>query len=183
MRSQGQIFLGLALVLLGLFYLFGVVFHVDVGALCFPIFLILLGAWLLIRPRTAGPGVKTTFAPLADLDRRGAWPVTREEIWTLVGDVKLDFTSVQLPAGETRINIYGFVAGIHLYVPPDVAVAVTSNAFVVDAKLAGSKQTSFLSPIVWTSSNYASAERRVHVETLFFVTDLSVEQLAARPAP
>lgn len=183
MRSQGQIFLGLVLVLLGLLYLFGAVFGINVSAFCFPIFLILLGAWLLFRPRMTGAGVKSTFAPLADIDRRGAWAPGREEIWTLVGDVKLDFTAVELPPGETRINVYGFVAAVHIYVPADVAVAVTATAFLVDAKLPDGKRESFFTPVEWASSNFATAERRVRVETLYFVTDLHVEQLAARPVP
>jgi hypothetical protein len=51
MGTRGQIIFGLFLVFLGLIYILGIVFDLDAGALCWPVLLIILGVWLLARPR------------------------------------------------------------------------------------------------------------------------------------
>ena len=43
MRNQGQVIFGILIILIGLMFLFGNLFDVNVGALCFPVGLILVG--------------------------------------------------------------------------------------------------------------------------------------------
>mgnify|MGYP001066960848 CR=1 FL=1 len=47
MRIPGQVIFGILIILIGLMFLFGNLFDVDVGALCFPTALILVGVWRL----------------------------------------------------------------------------------------------------------------------------------------
>ncbi len=172
MRSQGQIFLGSALVLIGLVFLFGTLFHIDVSAFCFPVGLILLGAWLLARPRMLAPGVRSSFVLLGDISRRGVWQPANEEILIGIGDVDLDFTQAEVPMGETTIRIYGLVGEVRVTVPQGIGVMVNSNGLLTDAKLFGKPQTSFVAPVETTNGDFATAERRVRIETFFFVVDL-----------
>jgi hypothetical protein len=163
MRNQGQIYIGAAIILIGLLLLIGNVFDVDVGALCLPLGLILLGVWLLLRPQLVGPDTA--------LRMRVFGP-----IWLFVGDVILDFTRAEIPPGETPIRVYGFVSSIRVTVPQDVGVAVSSTAFVTDARMLGQKRESFLAPVELTSDGYETAERKVRLETIFFVADVRVKQ-------
>ena len=51
MRNQGELVLAVVIILVGVLFLIGNVFDVDVWALCWPIGLILLGVWVLLRPQ------------------------------------------------------------------------------------------------------------------------------------
>ena len=171
MRNQNQLFLGGLLVLIGAVFLFGTLFNINPWTFCWPIGLILLGVWLLWGPRTF-----TGVWLLGDIRRDGAWKVANEEIGIGVGDVKLDFTQADIPVGETRIRVSGFVGDVDMWVPANIGVAVTSNGFVVDAKIFGQKQGQLLTPLHFTSDNYVGAERKILLETNFFVGDITVKQ-------
>jgi lia operon protein LiaF len=175
--NRGQAVLGLILVVLGVLFLIGTVFQVNVWAYCWPVGFILLGAWLVMRPRFQGENAASEVLLLGDLRRRGIWTVREHEIWLGVGDVDMDFTQAEVPPGETRIKIYGFVGDIDLYFPASVGVAVDAAGFVVDSDLFGRDRDAFLSSVEAASEDYASAERRVKIEVIGFVVDLKVKKL------
>ena len=176
MRNQGQVIFGILIILIGLMFLLGNVFDVDVGALCFPTALILLGLWLLLRPRLVGPDTRLRFRVFGPLRRGGAWQVADEEILLLLGDVKLDMTQAEIPSGETRIRVFGFIGDVRLVVPEGVGVSLSSMAFVTDARMLGQKRDGLLLPVHLTSDDYETAERKVHLETMFFVGDIRVKR-------
>ena len=176
MRIPGQVIFGILIIVIGLAFLLGNVFDVDVGALCFPTALILLGVWLLLRPRLVGPDIGLRFRIFGPIRRSGAWQVADEEMWLFVGDVHLDMTQAEIPPGETRIRVFGFVGDVRLLVPEGVGVSVSSMAFVTDARVLGQRRDGFLVPVHLTSDDYEAAERKVHLETMFFVTDVRVRQ-------
>jgi lia operon protein LiaF len=177
MRSRGQIFIGGLLILIGLAFLIGRVFNVDVWVFCWPVGLIGLGVWLLLRPRMVGPDTVVQFRALGDIRRRGAWEVGDEEFWIGVGDVDLDLTGATIPIGETRLRFFGFVGDVEVIVPEGVGVWVSSTAFLTDGKLLGRKEEHFLVPVHVSSDDYEMAERKVRVEVTFFVTDLKVRRV------
>jgi predicted membrane protein len=176
MRNQGQIYIGAAIILIGLLLLIGNVFDVDVGALCWPLGLILLGVWLLLRPQLVGPDTALRMRVFGPIRRDGVWQVTQQEIWLFVGDVILDFTQAEIPPGETPIRAYGFVSSIKVTLPQDVGMAVSSTALVTDARMLGQKRESFLAPVELTSDDYETAVRKVRLETIFFVADVRVKR-------
>ena len=130
MRNKGQLIIGLVIVLIGVSLLVGNLFHVNLWDFLWPLVLIGLGVWLLLRPQTVRTGTKVQQRLLGDIRRRGAWQVTDEEFWILVGDVKLDMTTADIPQGETLIRTYGFVDSVKLIVPEGIGVSVSSTAFV-----------------------------------------------------
>ena len=176
MRNQGQVFFSILIILIGLMFLLGNVFDVNVGALCFPAGLILLGIWILLRPRVVGPDTALRLRVFGPIRRGGAWQVADEEIWLFVGDVRLDMTQAEIPVGETRIRVFGFVGDVRLLVPEGVGVSVSSMAFVTDARVLGQRRDGFLIPVHMTSDDYKTAERKVHLETMSFVTDIRVRR-------
>jgi len=176
MRNQGQVIFGILIILIGLMFLLGNLFDVNVGALCFPTALILLGVWLLLRPRLVGPDTPFRFRIFGPIRRSGAWQVADEEIWLLIGDVRLDMSQAEIPAGETHIRVSGFVGDVRLVAPEGVGVSVSSMAFVSDARVLGQRRDGLLLPVRLTSDDYETAERKIHLETMFFVGDVRAKR-------
>jgi len=174
MRNRGQIYLGTALVIIGVILAIGAIFHVNMWAFCWPVALILLGVWFLVRPKWGSPGAFSNFHPLGGVRRYGNWKVGNEEIWTFVGDIDLDLLQADLPAGETTLRVYGFVGDVDVSLPAAVGVSFSSTAFVTDARVNERKMEGFIMPATFTSDNYATAEKRIRLETYFFVADVKV---------
>lgn len=178
MRNQTQLFFGLLVIFFGVLFLIGNLFDVNIGAFCWPIGLILIGLWLIMRPRMAGPNTGTNFIFLGDYERSGPWVVKNEEFYSFIAETDLDFTKAEIPLGETQIRAYGFIGDIDLLVPADVGVAVNSSAFVTSLKQAGEKEEdSFLAPVNWQSDNYKLAERKIRLEAGHFIAEIKVRQI------
>lgn len=177
MSNKRQIFIGGTITLLGLMLLIGSIFKVDVGDFCFPVGLILLGVFLLLRPRLIGPDESVQLKLLGDIRRHGDWQVADEEIWIGVGDVRLDMTGADIPTGETQIRVLGFVGGVRLLAPQGVGVSVSSTSFFTDARMLGQKRDSFLTPIHLASDGYETAERKIQLEVNCFVGNIRVRQV------
>lgn len=177
MRNRGQFIFGAILLALGLISLISAIFHIDFGALCWPILLIAVGIFLVLRPRLAGPDSANEVSLIGERRRRGSWTVRNEEFWMGVGDIELDMTQATIPPGETVIRFYTFVSDTDVYVPRAVGVTIQVNGFVIDSDLLGRDYDSFLSPVEITSDNYAEAECRLRIEMTGFVANLKVKQV------
>lgn len=176
MRNQGQFYLGIAIVVGGVALLFANLFDVDLGVFCWPLAFILLGVFLIFRPRMVEPGTTLTQKFLGELDRDGNWIVQDEEIWYFVGDVNLDMTQADIPKGETRLKIWGFVSDIDLRVPEDVGVMLVCTAVVSETKMGGEKEDTFFGSLDRQTANYQTAVRKIRLETISFVSDVAIRQ-------
>jgi lia operon protein LiaF len=179
MRNSGVLIFGGFLVLIGILTLFGNLFDINAWAIFWPLVLILLGVWILVRPRWIGARGPAELLFFNNLRRKGAWQVKNEEIWTFLGNVNLDLTSAEIPNGETKYNIYGFIGDVDLLVPQGVGVSVSSAAFVNDIKVFGRKRGSFLFPVEITSEGYEAAERKIRLDVAFFISDVKVKEASA----
>ena len=177
MRKNGQIIVGVALIVAGLLYMLGYLFDVSIWSFIWPLALIALGVWVIMRPRMVSEGTEVTVKLLGDVKRDGVWQVTDEEVWLLLGDVKVDMTQAEIPAGETSLCVYGLIADIKLIVPHDVGVSLMSTAFVSDVKALGQKQDRFLSPARMMSDGYETAECKIRLQVIAFIADVKVEQV------
>lgn len=176
MRNQSRVIVGLILIGLGLTFLMGVLFRVNLWTFCWPIGLIALGAWLLLRPSLVHRGTQVHVRPLGDVRRSGMWKVGDEEIWIFVGDVRLDLTSASLAPGESTIRVFGLVGDVTLIVPEKLPVSVSSYALLTDGRIYGEKQESFFAPVHVSSDGYSAAPTRLKLESFFLVTNLKVER-------
>jgi predicted membrane protein len=175
MRNQTQIFFGGLLILLGILAILSNLLRVDFGAICWPTLFILLGAWIIVRPRFTPSGARLVIRPLAEINRSGAWTVTPEEMWTFVGDTKLDFREAEVPVGETMLRVYGFIGDVDVLIPQGMGLSVSSIAFVSDTRILGQKQESFIVPVEYATQGYQEAERKIRLETMFFIMDLDID--------
>lgn len=177
MGVNRQLIIGGLILIVGLLLLLGTVFNLNLGAICWPSVLILLGIWMLARPRMTapGPGLKVLF--LGDIRRSGDWQLANEDFLTFIGDIRLDMTTAKIPEGETRLGIYGFIGDITLTIPEQVGVAVSSMGFVSNARLWTGKRESFLLPIDQVSEGYTEAQSKVRIETYCFISELKVKRV------
>lgn len=174
MRSNGRIIVGIGIIAVGLLILVGNILNVDLGFLCLPAVLILLGISLLLRPWLASPDTAVRASVFGPIRRSGAWQVADEEIWLLVGDVNLDFSEAVIPPGETVVRVFCFVTTIRVTVPEGVGVVVSPLSFLADVKMLGKKRDIFLAQSSLASEDYDTAERKIQVQPTCFVADVRV---------
>jgi len=176
MINRGYLFIGGALIVLGLLALISSWIGVDFCALALPLLLIAAGAYVILRPRFAPPGSAMHVRLLGDVKRSGAWTALDEELWVLIGDATFDLTQATIPPGEAVIRFLGFVGDLKLIVPEGMAVAVTSAAFLTSSKVFGAKKDTFLEPFETATEGYDAAESKLRFESWHFVTGLKMRR-------
>ncbi len=175
MTNRSAFWLGGILILIGLVYLAGALFHIDAGSLLWPLILVALGAWLLLRTRQIGPGTYADFRFIGDIKRSGAFVLAPEDTVFFIGDVDYDLTLAQIPSGETRLRMNGFIGDVDIFVPSGVGFRVICVGLVSDVHFLGQRRSSFLSPVDFTSPDYASADRKVFLEMGWFIGDINIK--------
>jgi len=174
--NRSVIFIGLVLVVGGAVLLAGNLFNFNGWALCWPVGLIALGVWFVMRPASAMPGGISSFRFVGDIHRSGPWQVVNEEFSQFVGDIHLDLTQAVIQPGETHLRFTGFVGELALTVPAGVGVSLAASAFVSDLNLFGQKRDAIFSPVDLSTPGYATAERRLRVEMAYFVAEARIRQ-------
>jgi hypothetical protein len=175
-RSQGQLIVAVGIILIGVVLLAANILDIDIWMVCWPSLLIALGMLLLLRPQLIGSGPNASQRLLGDIRRRGPWDVSEGEFWLGIGDVSLDLTETDIPLGETAFRVWGFVTDAKFVVPDGVGVVVSSQAFISGAKFLGTKRDAILMPLRLVSDDYEAAERRIAIETRFFVGEIKVDR-------
>jgi lia operon protein LiaF len=175
MRNTGVLFFGGLLILVGVMILAGSIFDVNMWSFFGPVLLILIGLWILVRPRWVGARGPVEFLFFNNLRRKGAWQVKNEEIWSFLGDVFLDLTGAEIPVGETIYRIYGFIGDVDLIVPQGVGVSVSSVGFINEVKVFSRKQSSIIFPLDIASEDYEAAERKIRLDVAFFISDVKIK--------
>ena len=176
MSIRSEFLIGSILLILGILWLGSNILGVDIWALCWPAGLILLGTWLLVRPRIMKDGARIQSLMFGDVHRSGSWNLANEEIWMGIGDVDFDLREAQILPGETVLRVISFIGDIDLLVPPEIGVSVNSYAFLTDSRILNRKRDSFVIPIEFQSEGYLSAERKLRLEVFGFINDIKVLQ-------
>lgn len=177
MRNQGMIFIALLIILAGVLMLLGNLFDINFWAICFPAGLILLGIFVLFRPRMVGPDTQSHVILIGEVERSGEWEAGNEETIGFIADVTYDLTKATIPEGETRIRHFGFVGDYSIYMPEEIGVAVNASSFVTNFKLDGNEEeVNILSALNWQSDNYKLAEKRVRFELTQFVGEIKLRR-------
>lgn len=174
MRNRNQLILGLGMILLGAIYLAANLLQIDLGRIFWPLILILIGVWMLLRPRAAMGNWIRGVSFVGDVSRHGAWQVVDQDIRAFVGDVDLDFSHAEVPDGETHFRIQSFVGDVDLIVPAGIGVSISTSGVVSEVRFFGRKQTSVFRPVSMQTDGYAGAEKRIGLTLDCFVSDVSV---------
>lgn len=174
MRTRGLMYIGILLIILGLLALVSNLTGIDFGNFCFPAGLIVIGIWVLARPKMVKDGSAVEFNILGEHKRSGAWQVKNGEIWSGVGEVKLDFNGAEIPPGESQIHIYSLVGDIVLRPGVNMGLTLIANGLINSVKWMGAKQDNFLNSVTLSTPDFAQAERKVTVEVSALVGDIKV---------
>jgi len=175
MRYQGRALLGVLIIVIGLLILFGNLFEVDLGKFCWPVGIILLGILLLLRPVLARPGTDFRVALFGPVRREGVWLLGEEEIWLFLGDVRLDLSQAEIPAGETEIRVFSFIGDVKVTVPEGVAVSASTVGLLTTTRLFDRKRDSLVVPVQMDSEGYEAAERKLRLETVHLIGDVKIK--------
>jgi cell wall-active antibiotic response 4TMS protein YvqF/uncharacterized protein DUF1707 len=74
---------------------------------------------------------QTIVAVFGGATRRGSWTSARKvRVLTIFGGAVLDFREARLAPGVTEINCVAIMGGVHILVPPDLAVEVQGVAIM-----------------------------------------------------
>jgi lia operon protein LiaF len=174
MQHRGQVLLGAFLVAIGLMVLLGNLLGVNLWRVFWPLLLIGLGAWFILRPRMVEEGTAVTQRIIGDIRRGGEGRVQDEEIFVLIGDVKLDWREAIWPEGETRLRILGFIGDIELRVPENVGVSLASTSFISSVRWLDRKEDGIFLPLQLESEHYDLARQRLRIEIVHFIADVKV---------
>lgn len=181
MRSRGVMIIGIFLVVMGLLALISNLFEFDFSSACLPTILILMGVLVLLRPRMVKEGTAVDFILIGEYKRSGLWRVASSEIWSGVGEVKLDFSQAELAPGETCIHIYHLIGDVSLRTNDKVGLALTVNGLINSVKWWGAKQDNFLNEVRLATPDYDQAERRVKVEVTTLIGDIKAHPANTLP--
>ena len=82
-------------------------------------------------PMSQVPVSQTRFAIMGGVDRRGAWTAPQHlRVIAFMGGVQLDYREARLPPGVVDVSAFAFMGGIHIIVPPDLAVEISGSAIM-----------------------------------------------------
>jgi len=176
MDKRRVLWVGIIIVVIGVFLLVDELFHINVGAFLCPAFLVGLGIWLILRPRMLGPQGQVQTRILGDIIRSGAWQVNPEEIWLAIGDIHLDLSEAQVPEGETIITVFGFVNDIKLTVPEGIGIGLHCSAIVSEASMYGERESAIFMPLDRNSDDFATCTRKILIRANNFVVDIKVRR-------
>lgn len=174
MQNRTQLIMGGALILFGVLFLISNFFNIDFGAICWPTLIILVGVWIIVRPRMVPEDTDVRMWIFGDHDRHGEWQAQDQEIWSFIGDINLDFTAAELKKPETKLKIFTFVADIDLTVPKDLGLSISWVGFVTDGRIQGKRMGGFVTPVNYISEGYETAAKKLDLELISFVGDLKV---------
>jgi lia operon protein LiaF len=167
---------GIAVIVIGLIFLIGALTGFNVWSLVCPAALILIGVALIVQTRRIRPDTDFSVKVIGDIRRRNGEMLKSQEIWVGIADVDFSPAEVAIPFGETRLRLLGFVGDIDLRIPEGIGFSIASLAFLTDAKILGNQTNTFVTPFEYASPGYAEAERKIRLETTFFVADLKVRR-------
>ena len=128
MGNRGRVIVGILVILGGVLILASAVFDVDLGIFICPGLLVLAGIGLVLRALFIDPESFLSVTVFGPVRREGAWQVADQEVWLLLGDVRLDFTEAEVPPGKTMIRVFAFIGDLRIRAPEHVGISVSSTA-------------------------------------------------------
>ncbi|HEX8455617.1 MAG TPA: DUF1707 domain-containing protein [Longimicrobium sp.] len=84
----------------------------------------------LAHPSQVSPQ-QTIVAVMAGATRKGAWTPSRQlNVIAVMGGAELDFREARMPPGITELNVFAWMGGVEVVVPPGVRVEMNGIALM-----------------------------------------------------
>ena len=180
MPASRNSWFGILLIVAGAFFILDAMTDLDVGGMfrkTWPVLLVLLGGYLLLRPRRGsivpGPSRRNQRDKdgvdgsniFGDLDLRVTSPSFKGgSASTVFGKVKVDCREGGLADGEQRLVASSVSGRVTVLLPPGVAALVTATAVVGGTSVFDKSQKGVAATLIHETPDFASAAKRMRVE-------------------
>ncbi|GAA0357702.1 cell wall-active antibiotics response protein LiaF [Bacillus horti] len=196
---SGSVFTGLLLTFLGLIFLgnnldwFSISFR-DIWTYAWPLLIIYIGFKLILNNRFHQRRVrkwkndkhldmKTQDFPVrrkmmvGDMKiGRGSWNLEDMTVWLGAGDVDIDLTKAIIPAGETIIDISGFVGEISVLIPENLSVHVDAKVRVGEVDVLGDSANGTGRSAFYQSEDYNEAIKKVYIVATLSAGEIDIRR-------
>jgi len=186
MSAHRRPYLGaLILITLGFLFLLDNLGVADFGTIIstyWPLILILIGLRIFFRygrspvqattPDTMGTGATLESAASAlnnsnvfgDVDLKiNSKEFRGGSVSTTFGDMNIDLSEIALAEGEQVLKIDGVFGDLHILVPKDIEIFVTTHSVFGDVRVLGNIRSGFGQEISYSSPNYSSASKKLRI--------------------
>jgi lia operon protein LiaF len=79
------------------------------------------------------------------------------------GDMNVDLAEIQLAEGEQTLKLDGVFGDLHVLVPKDIEIYVTTHSVFGDVRVLGNVKTGFGQQISYSTPNYAGATKKLRI--------------------
>lgn len=176
--KKWQIFLGILLIVMGSFTIIRLVFEVDLWKFVFPLLLISLGVFVILRPKMVDREMPVMMKLFGDIRRSGDRIIQNEEYWLLAGEVALSYGSSSIPEGETVVKIFMGVGEIALAVPVEVGVRIECESAICEIHSDFGKEDSFFKRNVFETPDYELKNQNMVFRTTGIVNEIKFKQIS-----
>jgi len=202
MNRSGNIWWGIALIVVGALLFFNNYFELDFGDLLrtwWPVILVIWGVALLLKYRPdRGPqsGTATAQSPAAEqaqgLDssehilqssvfgdttvRVASQAFKGGNVSTVFGDTSIDLSSAALADGEQMLKVSGVFGDTTITVPRDMVFSATVNTVMGDATVIDQRKEGFGSTVAFQAPEYKEASKKLRIVSSTVFGDIVVRR-------
>lgn len=177
--SQRRYLGGLILIVLGILLILNN-FDIDVWDYVWPLVIVLVGVYLIMRGRHRSNSQSrlSEFRVLGDSRHTGyTGEIDGTDISHFIGDVELDLTGAQMKPGVNKLHISMFIGDIRITVPAGMAVSASGSVAFGDVRIFDRKEDGIFLTARDKSSDYDSADEKLHISCAAFIGDISVTHM------
>jgi predicted membrane protein len=190
MQKSPHAWFGVLLIVLGAFFLLDATGAVSLNALfsnLWPVALILLGAYMIFRPRIGKSFSGSTDEEqdqtdsihmsniFGDVSLRITSPAFRGgSASTILGKVEVDCREGGVADGEYRLTASSVLGGVTVLVPPNTPVSVSAQTLIGSTQVFDKEQKGIAATLSYESPGYASAARKLRIDVSQVLGDCRV---------
>ena len=175
MKKNFPNILGIFLVTLGVLSIFRQITGIDIWKFIFPLLLVLLGLFMIFKPKINSQSKESTIRFLGEIYKDGQWNVQSQEIWLFIGDLKLDFRNALVPDGISEIHIFGFVQDLRIIEAQNVGISLHTNAFISDYRIFDQKKEAIFSNFDYKNLAYDQSGKKIDIICWAFINETRYE--------
>jgi hypothetical protein len=99
----------------------------------------------------------------------------RRYLQHMIGDIRLDLSELDIPEGETPLEVSSWIGDITLLVPRHLAVSVVAETTLGDVRVFGETAEGIHPRLTYESPGYPAAPRRLRVHAHLVMGDVTVQ--------
>jgi predicted membrane protein len=186
MSAHRRSYLGaIILITLGILFLLDNLGVADFGTIIstyWPVILILIGIRIFFRyGRTSAPSSPTVSMHSGATQESSASAINNSNVFGDVdikinskefrggsisntfGDMNIDLSEIGLAEGEQLLKLDGVFGDLHVLVPKDIEIYVTTHSVFGDVRVLGNMKSGFGQEISYSSANYSAASKKLRI--------------------